>query len=78
MTDRPTSEVGVAVDSLPEGIPFAGEIRTVLSRAYAEACEDENYWIEQGKPHLRTFLKTTPLGLAILELARKVNKEAGA
>jgi len=74
MTDRSTNEVGMAVDNLPEGIPFAGEIRTLLSRAYAEAREDEEHWIEQDMPHLRTFLKTTPLGLAILDLARTVNE----
>jgi len=71
---RSTREVGAASDNVPDGIPFAGEIRAVLSCAYAEACEDEDYWAEQGKPHLRTFLKTSPLGLAILDLAEKVNE----
>lgn len=74
MSDRSTNEVGVAVDNLPEGIPFAGEIRAVLSRAYAEAREGEEYWEAVGESHLRTFLKTTPLGLAILDLARTVNE----
>jgi len=72
----PTAAVGKAVDALPEETPFAKEIRAVLSHAYAEACEDEEYWIEQGKPHLRTFLKTTPLGLAIRDLADAINEEA--
>lgn len=73
---KATSEVGVAVDNLPEGTPYAAEIRAILSRAYAQALEDEAYWAEMGKPYLRTFLGTTPLGIAILELAYKVNEGA--
>lgn len=66
------------MNRMPTGTPFSEEVRLVLVAAFVEAREDEEYWQEQGKPHLRTFLKTTPLGLAILALARKVNEEVTA
>lgn len=73
---RSTAEVKTAIDALDPDAPYALEIRAVLTRAYAEACEDEDYWEQEGKPHLRTFLKTTPLGLAVLDLARAINDNA--
>lgn len=44
----------------------------VLRRAAAEHYDDEAHWQEVGKSHLRTFLKTSPIGIAAVELARSV------
>jgi len=72
---NPTDTVKNAINALPADVPYAEEIRRVLKLAWVEAKEDEDYWEEQGKPHLRTFLKTTPLGLSILHLAEVINGE---
>ena len=76
MTQQTTQEVNDAYWNVPQGIPFAEQIQDVLGRAAFQAWEQEMFWQEQGTPHLRTFLKTTPLGIAILELARAINEEA--
>lgn len=44
----------------------------LMRRAAAEHYDDEAHWQEAGKPHLRTFLKTSPIGLAAVEVARSV------
>lgn len=67
-----TNQVNDAIKALDPHIPFAGEIKEVLKRAWVQAVEDEDHWIEEGKPHLRTFLKTSPLGLAIVDLATSI------
>lgn len=71
-THLTTREVDEAARLIPDDLPYAEELRTLLNRAVAQALEDEDYWIEEGKPHLRTFLKITPVGLAIVELARAI------
>lgn len=76
MTHRSTQEVEDALKAIPADMPFRGEVYKVLSSAAFEAWEQEQFWEEEGKPHLRTFLKTTLLGGAILELARAINEEA--
>jgi len=73
--NKSTKEVDDAVSRLDPQTPYYAEIQAILIRAVSEATDDELYWAEEGKPHLRTFLKTTPLGLAILDLARKINEE---
>lgn len=72
---NPTDTVNNAINTLSADVPYAEEIRRVLTLAWVEAREDEDYCEEQGKPHLRTFLKTTPLGLSILRLAEAINEE---
>lgn len=67
-----TNQVEDAIKALDPTLPFATEIKVVLERAWVQALEDEDYWVEAGKPHLRTFLKTTPLGLAIVDLATSI------
>lgn len=74
---KSTQTVKTAIYLVPHSIPFSEEIRTVLERAYGEAWEQELYWESEEKPYLRTFLKTTPLGLAILELAEKILADRG-
>lgn len=68
-------EVRDAVTHLPQETPYYEQIQNVLLRAVSQATDDELYWEEMGKPHLRTFLKTTPLGLAILDLAGTINTQ---
>ncbi|QDP65479.1 MAG: hypothetical protein Tp182DCM212571_97 [Prokaryotic dsDNA virus sp.] len=68
-------EVRDAATRLPAETPYYEQIQNVLLRAVSQATDDELYWEEMGKPHLRTFLKTTPLGLAILDLARTINNQ---
>lgn len=67
-----TNEVAAAADVIPDDAPYATELRNLLNRAVAEAFEDELYWSDSGKPHLRTFLNTTPVGIAIVELANAI------
>lgn len=64
-----TNRVEEASRLIPEDAPYAEQLRALLQRAVSQAWEDEEYWIEEGKPYLRTFLKTTPVGLAIVDLA---------
>lgn len=67
-----TNQVKDAINALDPTLPFAAEIKEVLERAWVEAIEDEEYWSVAEKPELRTFLKTTPLGLAIVDLATSI------
>lgn len=71
-THKTTNEVEKARDLIRDDMPYAEELRNLLSRAVSQAWDDEEYWIEEGKPHLRTFLKTTILGHAIVDLAHKI------
>lgn len=69
---KTTNEVDEAARRIPDSMDYSDELRTLLKRAVAQAWDDEAYWKGQGKPHLRTFLKTTPLGLAIVDLANAI------
>lgn len=71
-THLTTNQVDDAARLIPDDLPYANELRTLLSRAVAEAWDDEDAWEALGTPHLRTFLKTTPLGLAIVDLANAI------
>lgn len=70
-----TNQVARASALIPDDLPYADELRTLLSRAVGDALEDEEHWEEEGMPHLRTFLKTTPVGLAIVDLANAILKD---
>lgn len=67
-----TNQVARASDLIPDDLPYADELRTLLNRAVGDALGDEEHWEEKGMPHLRTFLKTTPVGLAIVDLANAI------
>lgn len=67
-----TNQVENAASLIPDDVPYAEQLRAVLNRAWMQAIEDEEYWVVEGQPHLRTFLKTTPLGLAIVDLANAI------
>lgn len=67
-----TNQVDAARRAIDDNLPYAEELRTLLSRAVGQAWEDEEHWEEEGMPHLRTFLKTTPVGLAIVDLANAI------
>ena len=71
-THKTTNQVAEAIRLLDPDTPFSREIKELLMRAHSEAEEQEEYWREEGKPYLRTFLKTTPLGLAIVDLAASI------
>ena len=59
---KTTNAVDEAARRIPDSTDYSNELRTLLSRAVEQAWDDEEYWGDVGKPHLRTFLKTTPLG----------------
>lgn len=44
----------------------------ILTAARVEEEEAEDYWAEQGKPHLRGPAKIVPVNRAALELARAI------
>lgn len=67
-----TNQVNDAARAIADDLPYADQLRTLLSRAVSQAMDDEDYWAEEGKPHLRTFLKTTILGHAIVDLANAI------
>lgn len=67
-----TNQVDQAARLITDDTPYAEELRTLLNRAVGQALEDEEYWKTEGKTHLRTFLKTTPVGLAIVGLANAI------
>lgn len=67
-----TNLVEDALKAVSPDSKYGIEIIQILSSAWVQAREDEDYWEAEGKPHLRTFLKTTPLGLAIVDLARAI------
>ncbi len=69
---KTTNTVDLAARRIPDSMDYSDELRNLLSRAVSQAWDDEEYWEGQGKPHLRTFLKTTPLGLAIVDLAMAI------
>lgn len=69
---RTTSRVEEASKLIPDDAPYADQLRALFQRAVSQAWEDEEYWIEEGKPYLRTFLRTTPVGLAIVDLANAI------
>lgn len=72
----PNQSVHQAIENLSASIPFADEIRVVLERAWVEAEEKDRAMEEAGLGHLRNFLKTTPLGIAICDLADAINDAA--
>ncbi len=69
---KTTNEVEEAARRIPDSMDYSDELRNLLSRAVSQAWEDEDVWEGLGTPHLRTFLKTTPLGLAIVDLANAI------
>lgn len=75
-THKTTNEVEKARDLIRDDMPYAEELRNLLSRALAQAWDDEDDFKEMGKAHFRTFLKTTPLGLAIVDLAYKIIEDS--
>lgn len=69
---KTTNEVDEAARRIPDSTDYSNELRTLLSRAVAQAWDDEEEFEQMRMPHLRTFLKTTPLGLAIVDLANAI------
>lgn len=67
--DKSIKTVQNAADEISNDMPFAEELRAILNRASAQAQDDQDLFEGMGMPHLRTFLKVSPLGLAILDLA---------
>lgn len=61
---KTTNAVEEAARLIPDSMDYSDELRTLLNLAVSQAWDEEEYWEKEGKPHLRTFLKTTPLGLA--------------
>lgn len=69
---KTTNTVDEAARRIPDSMDYSDELRTLLSRAVAQAWDDEEEFEQMRMPHLRTFLKTTPLGLAIVDLANVI------
>lgn len=69
---KTTNEVDEAARRIPDSMDYSTELRNLLSRAVSQAWDDEDDFEQMGMPHLRTFLKTTPLGLAIVDLANAI------
>lgn len=69
---KTTNAVDDAARRIPDSMDYSDELRNLLSRAVSQAWDNEEDFEEMGKPHLRTFLKTTPLGLAIVDLANAI------
>lgn len=69
---KTTNTVDEAARRIPDSVDYSTELRNLLSRAVSQAWEDEEYLVDVGMPHLRTFLKTTPLGLAIVDRAMAI------
>lgn len=69
---KSTETVERAVSRVPIGTPHREAIQRVLQAAANEARESEDEFEGMGLSHLRTFLKVTQTGLAILALAEEV------
>lgn len=69
--DKPIETLDTAI-RIARDNDYRPEIIAVLERAWVEAIEQREEMDAEGLTHLRTFLKTTPLGLAILDLAHSI------
>lgn len=69
--DKPIETLNTAI-AVARDNDYRPEVIAVLERAWLQAVEDREEMDAAGRTHLRTFLKTTPLGLAILDLADSI------